>query len=246
MSRCTICSKSVGMVEERKACNKIYHVDCFKCGGANSDGCKKKLTLDSYSAHSDEPYCKTCYGKLFGPKGYGAGSITFNTFVDKPSDLDKVDVKNDRHTKVTDHIAKDSGTKPVGDVHYRPPTDGLKCNKCHKSVGLVEQRLACDKTWHSECFTCGGVQTNGCKKRLTLDSYVDHDKDPYCKTCYGKLWGTKGFIGASLINSFVDEFPTDRLVNDRNVRAIETEKLPQAGGVKAAMAALKKELPNAQ
>ena len=59
----------------------------------------------------------------------------------------------------------------------------------------------------------------------------------------GKLFGTKGFIGASNMNSFVDELPADRLVNDRNIRAIETEKLPQVGGVKAALASLRRELP---
>lgn len=32
MSLCAICSKTVGFSEERKACKKVYHKDCFKCG----------------------------------------------------------------------------------------------------------------------------------------------------------------------------------------------------------------------
>ena len=64
----------------------------FKCGGANSDGCKKKLSLVEYTAHKHEPYCKTCYTNLFGPKGFVGGSATINTFSPKGGD-----VVNDRH-----------------------------------------------------------------------------------------------------------------------------------------------------
>lgn len=233
------------MVEERKACNKSFHVDCFTCGGANSDGCKKKLTLDSYTAKGDEPYCKTCYGKLFGPKGFMGGSVTMNSFLDDGNA--RGDVTNDRHEKVIDHLLPNSSPRaaPVGNAKFVPPTGAIKCVKCSKSVGLAEQRLACDLTWHIDCFTCGGLQSDGCGKKMTLENYQQHDADPYCKPCYGKLFGTKGFIGASGMNNFVDDAPADRLVNDRNVRAIETEVMPAAGGVKAAMAALKKELPKA-
>lgn len=71
-NKCTICDKTVYLTEKREACKKIYHIDCFRCGGKNDDGCKKKLTLDSYSVHSDEPYCKPCYTRQFGPKGVRA------------------------------------------------------------------------------------------------------------------------------------------------------------------------------
>lgn len=33
--------------------------------------CNKLLGIGSFQEHDDMPYCKTCYGKLFGPKGYG-------------------------------------------------------------------------------------------------------------------------------------------------------------------------------
>lgn len=41
--------------------------------------------LDSYSCtnHEDEIFCKACYGKKFGPKGYGfaggAGGLSMDT-----------------------------------------------------------------------------------------------------------------------------------------------------------------------
>lgn len=29
---CVKCNKSVGIKDERKACNKVWHVECFRCG----------------------------------------------------------------------------------------------------------------------------------------------------------------------------------------------------------------------
>lgn len=33
--------------------------------------CDKLLSVGAYQEHDDCPFCKQCYGKLFGPKGYG-------------------------------------------------------------------------------------------------------------------------------------------------------------------------------
>ncbi len=172
-----------------------------------------------------------------------------NTFLDTDENGDVI--KNDRNTKVADHdeyLQKQSDASKVVTstaAVFKASSDATKCVVCAKSVGLAEQRLACQKTWHADCFTCGGLQSDGCGKKLTLDNYRDHDLDPYCVPCYNKLFGTKGFIGASSMNNFIDEPSDDRIVNDRNTRAIETEALPQSGGVKAAMAALKQQLPKA-
>lgn len=33
--------------------------------------CNKLLGIGQFQEHDDMPYCRGCYGKLFGPKGYG-------------------------------------------------------------------------------------------------------------------------------------------------------------------------------
>ena len=33
--------------------------------------CKKTIEVSAARDHEQELYCKTCYGRLFGPKGYG-------------------------------------------------------------------------------------------------------------------------------------------------------------------------------
>ena len=36
-----------------------------------SDSCGKKLDTSTVNEHDQEIYCRTCYGKHFGTKGYG-------------------------------------------------------------------------------------------------------------------------------------------------------------------------------
>ena len=38
-----------------------------------SANCNKLLDSSTFTEHKDEMYCKSCYGRLFGPKGYGYG-----------------------------------------------------------------------------------------------------------------------------------------------------------------------------
>lgn len=35
--------------------------------------CRKGLDSTTVAAHESEIYCKSCYGKKYGPKGYGFG-----------------------------------------------------------------------------------------------------------------------------------------------------------------------------
>ena len=63
---CTKCKKPVYHVEETQALGKIWHTVCLKC-----TTCNKKLETGSLCENNDQPYCKPCYGKKFGPQGYG-------------------------------------------------------------------------------------------------------------------------------------------------------------------------------
>ncbi len=45
--------------------------------------CRKNLDSTTVAVHQDEIYCKSCYGKKYGPKGYGfgggAGTLSMDT-----------------------------------------------------------------------------------------------------------------------------------------------------------------------
>jgi hypothetical protein len=42
------------------------------------------------------------------------------------------------------------------------------------------------------CVHSGNV-AGACRRTLTRDNYVDHENQPYCKSCHTALFGPKGF-----------------------------------------------------
>uniref|UniRef100_A0A4W5MC36 LIM zinc-binding domain-containing protein n=1 Tax=Hucho hucho TaxID=62062 RepID=A0A4W5MC36_9TELE len=53
-------------------------VKCRQCDGLvllfTPVVCRKGLDSTTVTAHESEIYCKSCYGKKYGPKGYGQGA----------------------------------------------------------------------------------------------------------------------------------------------------------------------------
>ncbi len=66
---CTGCKQAVYFAEETWALDKIWHTTCLKC-----TACQKRLDSGSIVENDNNPYCKNCYSKEFGPKGYGFAS----------------------------------------------------------------------------------------------------------------------------------------------------------------------------
>nr|CAG4643710.1 EOG090X00ST [Lepidurus arcticus] len=67
--------------------------------------------------------------------------------------------------------------------------EGEGCPRCGGAVYAAEQQLAKGTMWHKRCFSCAD-----CKR--PLDSMLACDgpnKEIYCKACYGRRWGPKGF-----------------------------------------------------
>ncbi|KAK2144616.1 hypothetical protein LSH36_743g01005 [Paralvinella palmiformis] len=65
---CPRCEKQVFIAEKRQAAGNCYHEKCFTCLI-----CNKKLDSTKLTEKDGEILCKVCYGKKFGPKGYGFG-----------------------------------------------------------------------------------------------------------------------------------------------------------------------------
>ena len=65
---CAVCTKTVYAMEKIDAFGKAWHRTCFKCAD-----CGKVLEVATAADHDAQAYCKSCYGKNFGPKGYGYG-----------------------------------------------------------------------------------------------------------------------------------------------------------------------------
>ena len=67
--KCAKCDKNVYKAEEIRAANKTFHKLCFKC-----TSCNKLLETNILTEHQGDLYCRVCYGRNFGPKGYGYGA----------------------------------------------------------------------------------------------------------------------------------------------------------------------------
>ncbi|KAF9347092.1 hypothetical protein BGX34_003413 [Mortierella sp. NVP85] len=66
---CRVCQKVVYHAEMARAHGSIYHKSCLKCFS-----CQKSVDATNMVDRKGTPYCKHCYSKEFGAKGYGYGA----------------------------------------------------------------------------------------------------------------------------------------------------------------------------
>jgi len=174
--KCGVCNKTVYFNEERRALGKIFHGACFTCCS-----CDKGLDSVSCNEHEEKLYCNSCYGKQFGPKGYGyagGGSGVMTLTPGSPK---------------CNYGASVSPSK-TGDK-----SDLENCPRCGARVYFAEQILSLGRKWHQLCFKC-----TDCDKCVDSPSAADHDGDLYCKICYQKNFGIKGIgygIGAGVLRT---------------------------------------------
>ena len=53
---------------------------------------------------------------------------------------------------------------------------------------LLERTLGPKGDWHKACLACAD-----CKKRLDSTTLAERQGEVYCKACYGRNFGPKGF-----------------------------------------------------
>ncbi|XP_037806961.1 muscle LIM protein Mlp84B isoform X1 [Lucilia sericata] len=166
---CPRCGGVVFAAEQVLSKGREWHRKCFKCRD-----CTK--TLDSIIAcdgPDKEVYCRTCYGKKWGPHGYGfaCGSGFLQT-----DGLTEEQIIANRPFAAPDTTS------------IKAP-EGEGCPRCGGAVFAAEQQLSKSRMWHKKCFNC-----SQCHRPLDSMLACDGpDKEIYCKACYGKNFGPKGF-----------------------------------------------------
>uniref|UniRef100_A0A2L2Y9S3 BLTX194 n=1 Tax=Parasteatoda tepidariorum TaxID=114398 RepID=A0A2L2Y9S3_PARTP len=66
--KCPKCWKAVYAAEEMLAAGAKWHKTSFKCAL-----CHKRIDSTNATEHGGELFCNQCYGRIYGPKGYGFG-----------------------------------------------------------------------------------------------------------------------------------------------------------------------------
>ncbi|KAG7226783.1 hypothetical protein INR49_014132 [Caranx melampygus] len=161
-NKCGCCQKTVYFAEEVQCEGKSWHKSCFLCMV-----CKKNLDSTTVAVHVDEIYCKSCYGKKYGPKGYGFGGGAGTLSMDTGEGL---------------------GIKPEVQAPHRPTNNpnpskfaqkaggSDACPRCGKTVYAAEKVIGGGNSWHKGCFRCAI-----CGKGLESTTVADRDGEIYCK-----------------------------------------------------------------
>ncbi|XP_041074585.1 cysteine and glycine-rich protein 3-like [Polyodon spathula] len=172
-AKCAACEKTVYHAEEMQCNGHSFHKTCFICMV-----CRKGLDSTTVAAHESEIYCKTCYGKKYGPKGYGYGQGAGALSSDTGEQLGIEQQETKLHRPATNSNSNKFAQKFVG---------AEKCSRCSRSVYAAERMMGGGKPWHKTCFRCAL-----CGKSLESTTVTDKDGEIYCKVCYAKNYGPKG------------------------------------------------------
>uniref|UniRef100_A0A8B9J411 Cysteine and glycine-rich protein 1 n=1 Tax=Astyanax mexicanus TaxID=7994 RepID=A0A8B9J411_ASTMX len=162
-AKCAACEKTVYHAEEIQCNGRSFHKPCFICMT-----CRKGLDSTTVAAHESEIYCKSCYGKKYGPKGYGYGQGAGA-------------LSSDPHISInTDHQSSKSTPRPSSDSNPSKFSQKFgstdRCPRCSKAVYAAEKIMGAGKPWHKTCFRC-----LLCGKSLESTTVTDKDGELYCK-----------------------------------------------------------------
>jgi len=218
---CPRCGGKVFMAEEIHSRDRSFHKRCYNC-------CHCHRPLDSMTgcdSPDGEVYCKLCYAKKYGPKGYGfaAGGGGVLTAENIPGGQGKDPLVNVNPTFASIDTTAITG---VGDEN---------CPRCGGKVFSAEERLSGGGIkWHKRCYSC-----RDCHR--PLDSMVlcdGPDGDIYCRLCYAKRFGPKGYgfaagSGGVLVPENIDYDddgePIARSVNPNAAGALDVTRIKATG-----------------
>ncbi|XP_004066868.1 cysteine and glycine-rich protein 3 [Oryzias latipes] len=172
---CAACMKTVYHAEEIQCNGRSFHKTCFICMS-----CRKGLDSTTVAAHDSEIYCKTCYGKKYGPKGYGYGQGAGALSSDPAGPEEDLQPQESKPRPVSSNPSTNKLSQKLGGSDH--------CPRCSKAVYAAEKVMGAGKAWHKTCFRCAL-----CGKSLESTTVTDKDGELYCKVCYAKNFGPKGF-----------------------------------------------------
>lgn len=197
---CPRCGKRVYFAERVPCLGRDWHKACFSCAS-----CSKKLEPAIAADHHGDLFCRACYGRKFGPKGYGfaggAGTglsmdtgkrnqtptdnvpLTAKAYVAPVAEMGKLAMEGDGETE--GEVNGENGERPAAAPRWG---GGEYCPRCNKQVFIAERKQAAGNVYHIKCFAC-----RDCSKRLDSGSLAETKTEIYCKICYGKHFGPKGY-----------------------------------------------------
>ncbi|XP_038637197.1 cysteine and glycine-rich protein 2 isoform X2 [Scyliorhinus canicula] len=130
-NKCGSCQRTVYHAEEVQCGGRSYHRCCFLCMV-----CRKGLDSTTMAIHGKEIYCQSCYGKKYGPKGYGYGQGAGTLSMDRGERLGIIVQNAQPHRPTTN----------VNTSKFAQKFEGVdKCSRCGDSVYAAEKIIGAGK-----------------------------------------------------------------------------------------------------
>jgi len=163
MPTCARCNKDVFSAEEKKAAGRVYHEGCFTC-----KTCNTKLETN-ISEHEREIYCKQCYGKNFGPKGFVGGVGGMEGTADVAGlDAEMKAKKEAKYTSEKEKVALDFIRESIGVE--------ISAGKDNVQAALVDGVHLCNLLlkYRPGCITAGKVKSHkvAALQREVVDAFL--------------------------------------------------------------------------
>uniref|UniRef100_A0A8C5LZC0 Cysteine and glycine-rich protein 1 n=1 Tax=Leptobrachium leishanense TaxID=445787 RepID=A0A8C5LZC0_9ANUR len=156
--KCPVCQKTVYFAEEVQCEGNSFHKSCFLCMV-----CKKNLDSTTVAIHADEIYCKSCYAKKHGPKGYGFGQGAGTLSMDKGESLGIRQEEQRAHQPTNNPNSSKFAQKTGGaDV----------CPRCSKSVYAAEKVVGAGNQ-HIRSFR-REINTSHSEQKQTPHTFILH------------------------------------------------------------------------
>ncbi|MQM03486.1 hypothetical protein Taro_036265 [Colocasia esculenta] len=161
--KCRVCEKTVYLVDQLTADNRIYHKACFRC-----HHCKGTLKLGNYNSFEGVLYCRPHFDQLFKRTGSLEKSFEGTPKIVKPGKP----------------VDENSSAKQVSNL-FAGTRD--KCAGCQKTVYPIEKVTVNGTAYHRSCFKC---THGGCT--ISPSNYIAHEGKLYCKHHHIQLIKEKG------------------------------------------------------
>jgi paxillin len=176
--RCAYCN---GPILERvlRALGKTWHKEHFFC-----TLCGKDFGPEGFHEKDSKAFCRECYYEKFAPRCKRCEQAIMEGFITALSSQWHPECFCCKVCGVTFPRGNyfDHEGEPHCEIHYHA-SRGTLCASCQKPV-TGKCITAMGKKWHPEHFTCAF-----CLKLLNKGTFKEHRHNPYCQSCYIKLFG---------------------------------------------------------
>lgn len=160
------------------ALDKKWHVHCFVC-----TQCTSPFT-GNFFERDGRPYCDKCFHQVFAPRCRSCNLPVLGDCVNALGAQWHPEHFNCQFCRraFTGTFFEYEGM-PYCEAHYYQKM-GSSCAGCQQPIsGACVDALG--KKWHPEHFVCAF-----CMNKLEGSSYSEKNAKPYCRGCFGKLFGS--------------------------------------------------------